>query len=74
MWDVKRGYESLYGPSRVEFYLNYVGCKVKKFPNIAPKILRFTLTMWDVKYLFIYHLACCTFRFTLTMWDVKLVL
>ena len=35
--------------SERKFYLNYVGCKVKRFVIYIFGILRFTLTMWDVK-------------------------
>ena len=31
------------------FYLNYVGCKALLISLIFLQVLRFTLTMWDVK-------------------------
>ena len=53
------------------FYLNYVGCKVKRFVIYIFGILRFTLTMWDVKFLLKSCIILLLLRFTLTMWDVK---
>ncbi len=53
MWDVKNAYITrLY--SYIQFYLNYVGCKVKRQIFFLPDRRRFTLTMWDVK---LYELA-----------------
>ncbi len=48
MWDVK-SIDLEEGMAQYEFYLNYVGCKVKN-RIMSNKIKRsFTLTMWDVK-------------------------
>ena len=49
MWDVKKTRFVLSAISPW-FYLNYVGCKVATISaSVVAILLRFTLTMWDVK-------------------------
>ena len=48
MWDVKL--DTKYTKHfKIEFYLNYVGCKVLSLIAYIDDIESFTLTMWDVK-------------------------
>ena len=53
------------------FYLNYVGCKDILIGPKIDCIVRFTLTMWDVKNSFNTIISMSSLSFTLTMWDVK---
>ena len=49
MWDVKLVI-AIGMLENVQFYLNYVGCKVRnKSFEIGTRAASFTLTMWDVK-------------------------
>ena len=55
----------------MQFYLNYVGCKVFQQEKVSLLYCSFTLTMWDVKYCSTSFGLTVLFSFTLTMWDVK---
>ena len=48
MWDVKLVI-AIGMLENVQFYLNYVGCKVSSSIYKPPRSKGFTLTMWDVK-------------------------
>jgi len=48
MWDVKI-LSKLFQVVLLEFYLNYVGCKVLESEELISSTVCFTLTMWDVK-------------------------
>ena len=71
MWDVKLVI-AIGMLENVQFYLNYVGCKVRnKSFEIGTRAASFTLTMWDVKFYSPLLLIFNNLSFTLTMWDVK---
>ncbi len=55
----------------IQFYLNYVGCKVWLYTSIRLFKTCFTLTMWDVKKIVAENVWKQEPGFTLTMWDVK---
>ena len=52
MWDVKKQALKVFKEENKMFYLNYVGCKGGEDDCRAyeSRKLRFTLTMWDVKF------------------------
>ena len=73
MWDVK-SFQHLEVQSSIQFYLNYVGCKVVISIFQPVRNSRFYLNYVGCKVQIMHFYIEFFYRFTLTMWDVKQVI
>ena len=71
MWDVKSNTICQRLPVVLEFYLNYVGCKVRKIRNKQIEQIKFYLNYVGCKGMERCPSGLRCLGFTLTMWDVK---